>query len=115
MKKEKKNTGIKQKLTNIFIKSISISNVAAIISVVLLLVLNARYSSALELNGFIQGDIGEYGIYLQESGAYTKDIIFSENDDIIAEAQEHLANCDSQIDHYFTEVVSKLESAKSGN
>ena len=38
MKKEKKNTGIKQKLTNIFIKSISISNVAAIISVVLLLV-----------------------------------------------------------------------------
>jgi len=111
MKQEKK-TGIKQKLSNIFIKSISISNVAAMIGVVLLLVLNARYSTALELNGFIQGDIGEYGIYLQESGAYTRDIIFSENDGIIAEAQEHLATCDTQIDHYFTAIVSKLETAK---
>lgn len=110
MKTEKK-TGIKQKLSNIFIKSISISNVAAIISVVLLLVLNARYSIALELNGFIQGDIGEYGIYLQESGAHARDIIFSDDDAYVAEAQEHLTHCDAQIDFYFTEVVDKLESA----
>jgi len=107
MKKEKK-TGIKQKLSNIFIKSISISNVAAIISVVLLLVLNARYSTALELNGFIQGDIGEYGIYLLKSGSYTRDIILSEDDAYV----EELAKCDSQIDHYFTEIEDKLETAK---
>lgn len=107
-----KNKGIKQKLTTSFFKSISIANVASIISIILLLILDNRYGTALELNGFIQGDIGEYNTFLQESGAYTRDIIFATDESIISQSQSSLDECDEQAEHYFAEIEKKLESAQ---
>lgn len=107
-----KNKGIKQKLTTSFFKSISIANVASIISIILLLILDNRYGTALELNGFIQGDIGEYNTFLQESGAYTRDIIFATDESIISQSQSSLDECDEQTEYYFAEIEKKLESAQ---
>ena len=111
MKKDKK-TGIKQKLTNSFLKSISIANVAAIISIIFLLILDSRYGTALELNGFIQGDIGEYNTFLQEGGAYARDLVFATDETIISESKKALAECDKQTEYYFAEIVAKLEKAE---
>ncbi len=110
MKKEK-NTGIKQKLSKSFFQSIMIANIAAILSIFLLLILNSRYSSVLELNGFIQGDIGEYNTFLQESGAYARDLIVLKDKDAIAQTESLLAECDEKTAHYFAEIEAKLENA----
>jgi len=111
MKKDK-NTGIKQKLTMSFLKSVSIANVAAIISIILLLILDNRYGTALELNGFIQGDIGEYNTFLQESGSYARDLIFATDESVINESKSALAECDKQTEYYFAEIEAKLEKAE---
>jgi len=109
--KKHKITGIKQKLTNCFLKSISIANVAAIISIVFLLILANRYKTALEHNGFIQGDIGEYNTFLQEGGANARDLIFATDSHVITESQYGLEKCDKNATYYFEEIEKKVENA----
>ena len=110
--KKHKITGIKQKLTNCFLKSISIANVAALISIVFLLILANRYKTALEMNGFIQGDIGEYNTFLQEGGANARDLIFATDTHVITESQYGLDKCDKNATFYFAEIEKKVENAE---
>lgn len=105
-------TRVKDKLSKGFITAVSISNVAAIISLLLMLILDGRYGRALELNGFIQGDIGEYTTTIQKSGAYTRDLMLLTDDATIEQAKSLLAECDANADHYFAEFKSKLETTE---
>ena len=58
--KKQKNLQVKQRLTNSFIYVVAIASIAGLLGAILMLVMDFRYSNALEMNGFIQGDLGEY-------------------------------------------------------
>lgn len=110
--KNTKNLQVKEKLKRSFIVVVSIANIAAILAVVLMLIIDARYSKALELNGFIQGDLGEYSAYLNRDGALSRDIIMLTDASELAEAQQDLKVTDEKITYYFNEFEHKLETAE---
>ncbi len=110
--KNLKNMSVKQRLTRSFTYVVILASIAGVLGAALMLVMNARYSKALELNGFIQGDLGEYNSYLNKSGAFVRDIIMLTDDAAVKEAQQNLKESDAKVDYYFAEFESKLETAE---
>ena len=110
--KKLKDMPVKQRLTRSFIYAVVLASIAGVLGAVLMLVMDARYSKALELNGFIQGDLGEYNSYLNKSGAFVRDIIMLTDDAEIAEAQQNMKDSDAKVDYYFNEFEHKLETAE---
>jgi len=108
--KNAKNMNVREKLKRSFISVVSIANIAAILAAVLMLIIDARYSKALELNGFIQGDLGEYSAYLNKDGAISRDIIMLTDAEELAQAQQDLKETDEKITYYFNEFEHKLET-----
>ncbi|MBR3761829.1 MAG: MCP four helix bundle domain-containing protein [Lachnospiraceae bacterium] len=108
--KNTKNMQVNDKLKRSFILVVSIANIAAILAAGLMLIIDARYSKALELNGFIQGDLGEYSAYLNRDGALSRDIIMLTDASELAEAQKDLQTTDEKINYYFNEFEHKLET-----
>ena len=108
--KKAKNMQVKEKLKRSFIFVVSIANIAAILAAILMLVIDARYSKALELNGFIQGDLGEYNAYLNKDAAISRDIIMLTDATELAQAQQELNETDEKIVYYFDEFEHKLET-----
>ena len=105
-----KNMKIRKRLSSSFLIVVAIASIASLLGVVLLLVMDARYSKALEENGFIQGDLGEYNAYLNKSAAFARDVVMLMNADEVAEAQASMAESDEKVDYYLKEVVKKLEN-----
>ena len=101
---------VKERLTRSFVYAVIIASVAGLLGAILMLVMDARYSKALELNGFIQGDLGQYNSYLNKGGAFVRDIIVLTDEAEIATAQENLKNADDQVDYYYGLFVDKLET-----
>ncbi len=108
--KNAKNMQVKERLKRNFILVVSIANIAAILAAILMLVIDARYSKALELNGFIQGDLGEYSAYLNKDGALSRDIIMLTDTAELKQAQQELKTTDEKIEFYFNEFEHKLET-----
>ena len=86
------------------------SSIAAVVAIVMLFVVNIRYSNALELNGFIQGDIGHYTTYLNEERMLIRDIISMSDAKEIEAKKAELAKADEKIAYYFQEMYDKLET-----
>ena len=108
--KRLKDMQVKERLTRSFVYAVIIASVAGLLGAILMLVMDARYSKALELNGFIQGDLGQYNSYLNKGGAFVRDIIVLTDEAEIATAQENLKNADDQVDYYYGLFVDKLET-----
>lgn len=108
--KKLKNMHVKERLLSSFIGVVVVASIAGLLGMILLFITDARYSQALELNGFIQGDIGQYNSYLNQSGSYVRDIIYRADEATVANAQAQLAICDEKIEYYYAEFASKLES-----
>ena len=108
--KKLKDMKVKERLTKSFIFAVAIASIAGVLAAALMLVMDVRYSKALELNGFIQGDLGEYNSYLNKGGAFARDIIMLTNEAELAEAQKNLADADAKVDYYFAEFEHKLET-----
>ena len=112
-KKEKtnlKNMSVKKRLAKSFKTVVIIAGIAGILGAVMLLGVDARYAKALELNGFIQGELGEYNTYLNKGSASVRDIILLEDEALIAEAKEELAQADEKVELYLHEFEEKLEN-----
>ena len=105
-----KNMKVKKRLTISFICTVAIASFAGLLAMILLLVLDNQYSTALVQNGFIQGDLGEYNAYLNKGGAFVRDVIFLTDQDDIAEAQASLAESDEKVEYYLEQFEEKLES-----
>ena len=108
--KKLRDMKVKERLTKSFIFAVTITSIAGVLAAVLMLIVDARYGKALELNGFIQGDLGEYNSYLNKSGAFARDIIMLTDEAEIAEAKQNLTDSDAKVDYYFNEFVHKLET-----
>jgi len=105
-----KNMSVKQRLIKSFTFVVVLAGIAGLLGAILLLGLNARYSQVLELNGFIQGDLGEYNTNLSRSAAYVRDIILFDDASDMAEAKAAMAEADQKVEKYLAEFEVKLEN-----
>ena len=107
-----RNMSVKKRMTISFGIVTGLSSIAAIVAIVMLFVVNVRYSNALELNGFIQGDIGHYATYLNEERILIRDIISLVDQNAVDAKKAELATADEKIAYYFQEMYDKLETAE---
>ena len=105
-----RNISVKKRMTISFGIVVGLSSIAAIVAAILLVVVNARYSKALEFNGFIQGDIGHCATYLNEERILIRDIITLADQDAIDAKKAELEVADANIAYYFQEMYDKLET-----
>ena len=105
-----RNISVKKRMTISFGIVTGLSSIAAIVAVIMLFVVNIRYSNALELNGFIQGDIGHYTTYLNEERVLIRDIITLADQKDIDEKKAELTKADEKIAYYFQEMYEKIEN-----
>lgn len=108
--KKLKDMKVKKRLQISFIITVILSSIAGLLGAIFLFVVDAKYSSALIQNGFIQGDLGQYNSYLNKGGAFVRDIIILTDEAEIASAKESLADADEQVEYYLGEFKDKLES-----
>ena len=105
-----RNISVKKRMTISFGIVTGLSSIAAIVAVIMLFVVNIRYSNALELNGFIQGDIGHYTTYLNEERVLVRDIVTATDKKAIEAKKAELTETDEKIAFYFQEMYDKLET-----
>ncbi|MBQ9989373.1 MAG: MCP four helix bundle domain-containing protein [Lachnospiraceae bacterium] len=105
-----RHMNIRKRLIVSFTGVLVIASFASILSILLIWGLNSRYSRALELNGFIQGEIGEYNTYLNRGGAMVRDIIMLTDQNDINEAKASLEECDEKVEYYLNLFESKVET-----
>ena len=107
-----RNISVKKRMTISFGIVVALPSIAAIVAAIFLFVVNGRYNTALELNGFIQGDIGHYTTYLNEERVLIRDIITTTNKAEIDTYKAELAEADEKIAYYFQAMFDKLENAE---
>lgn len=101
---------IRKRLLISFMFVLFLTGISSIFSIILIIGMNQRYNKALEKNGFIQGDIGEYNTYLNRGGAMTRDLIMLKDSRQLAEARVSLAECDRKVDDYLQDFENLLET-----
>ena len=117
-KKEKKqknnlkNINVKKRLAKSFKSVVIIASIAGLLGAGLVIGISLKYDQVLHLNGFIQGDLGEYSTYLNKGAASVRDIILLEDEALIAQAKEELAQADEKVELYLHEFEEKLENAE---
>lgn len=70
-----KNMKIGKRLISVFILVVFIVSIAGAVGLGLLIKMDKQYSEALVINGFAQGEIGNYNTYLTKDSAVVRDII----------------------------------------
>ena len=110
MIKNLRNMKVKDRLVRSFVFVTLMASLAGVLGAFLMLGLDARYGKALELNGFIQGDLGEYNSYLYRGGGLVRDIIMLKDADDLEETQTELAKTDEKVEYYLHEFENKLET-----
>ena len=110
MLKNLRNMKVKDRLVRSFVFVTIMASLAGVLGAILMLGLDARYGKALELNGFIQGDLGEYNAYLYKDSALTRDIILLTDAADIEQSKAELEKADEKVDYYLDQFEHKLES-----
>ena len=112
--KNMKNMKVKDRLIRSFVFVTIMASVAGVLGAFLMLGLDARYGQALELNGFIQGDLGEYNTYLNKGSALTRDIITLTDAAELEAAQTELAEADEKVAYYLEHDKEREQIARNG-
>ena len=110
MLKNLRNMKVKDRLVRSFVFVTIMASLAGVLGAILMLGLDARYGKALELNGFIQGDLGEYNAYLYKDSALTRDIIVLSDKTEMEASKAELAAVDEKVDYYLEQFEHKLET-----
>ncbi len=117
MKKEKKNKrqnlkniSVKKRLAKSFRSVVIIASIAGLLGAALSIGLSFRYDQVLHLNGFIQGDLGEFSTYLNKGAAEVRDIILLTDEALVAETKADIAKVDEKVEYYLHEFETKLEN-----
>lgn len=110
MMKNLKNMKVKDRLVRSFVFVTLMASIAGVLSAILLFGMTNRYNTALHLNGFIQGDLGEYTSYLYRGGGLVRDIIMLKDADELEKTQTELAETDEKVEYYLHEFEAKLEN-----
>ncbi len=101
---------IRKRLLTSFTITFIVSAIAGLLGLILIVLLSQQYGRALKINGFVQGDLGEYNTYLNRGAAMVRDVLLAQNDDEIEEAQAGLALCDEKVLYYLQEFNNLVET-----
>jgi len=81
-----KEMKVEKKLRYCFSLIMIVASISGVLGIVVMLVINGRYSSALVSNGFSQGEIGIFSTYLNKEPALVREMILVEDSGEIQEA-----------------------------
>ncbi len=81
---------ISTKLLIVFIVVAIVSSISGILGVFMLISSDSSYSDALKNYGFVQGDLGMYGMILNENRAMVRDIVYESDEQIVKTAYSKL-------------------------
>ena len=112
MMQKLRDISVKKRMTISFNVVTLLGALTTVIAIVLLIRVGTRFDKALEMNGFIQGDIGHYATYLNEERILIRDIVMLQDANTVAQKKEELAVADEKIAYYFQEIYEKLETAE---
>ena len=107
-----RDMSVKKRMTISFGIVTFLGALATIVSLGLLVRVGTRFEKALELNGFIQGDIGHYATYLNEERILIRDIVMLQDKQVVEQKKAELAEADEKIAFYFQEMYDKLETTE---
>lgn len=93
-----KNMKVEKKLKYCFTLVVIVSSISGILGILILFYTNSRHSSALVNNGFSQGEIGEFAMYLNKEPVMIREMILLEDDADIAAAITELAELQQKTD-----------------
>ncbi len=98
----KKIKKISAKLLIVFVVVAIISSISGIIGVFMLMSMDSSYSDALDNYGLVQGELGMYGMILNENRAMVRDVIYESDEQIVNKAfnklQENIPRTTELID-----------------
>ncbi len=112
MDKKKEKQRVKARLNSIFNYVTNLTSIAAIVSVIAMIFVSARYASALEHYGFIQGDIGKAQTVLSETRSALRAAIGYVETDAIQQQNSTYNTKKSSFTSYFADVKSKLNTSE---
>lgn len=110
MKNKFNNLKVKQKLLVCFIIVTLLSSIAGVVGTICLITVDAKYSHALVVNGFSQGDIGEFNTYLNKGSAVIRDIIMLTEKEDIQASQTELEDIIAKTDAAFVKMKENCQS-----
>ena len=101
---------IRKRLFISFFATFSVASVAGIIGLVLIMILSSRYAVAIRMNGFVQGDIGEYNTYLNRGSAMVRDVLLLNEQEEKEKAIALVEDCDEKVQYYLNEFLESVET-----
>ena len=105
-----RDVNVSKRMTISFGIVTGLSCVATLLAIIMMWIINAKYSEAMQHDGFIQGDIGRYTTYLNEERILIRDIVMLNDADTVAAKKTELAAADEKIALYFQSFYDKLET-----
>lgn len=101
---------IRKRLLISFFATFSVASLAGIIGLVLIMILSSRYAVAIRMNGFVQGDIGEYNTYLNRGSAMVRDVLLLNEQEEREKAIALVEDCDEKVQYYLNEFLESVET-----
>lgn len=102
--KKLNNMKVQPRLILCFILVVLMASISGIASAFLLMNTDAKYSNALVVNGFTQGEIGAFNTFMNKGAALVRDVIMLTDDADIKNAQSELSTMDEQTELYLTQL-----------
>lgn len=102
--KKLNNMKVQPRLILCFILVVLMASISGITSAFLLVNTDSKYSNALVVNGFAQGDIGAFNTFLNKGAALVRDVIMLTDENDIKDAQTELAEMDEQTALYLKQL-----------
>lgn len=102
--------GIEKKLTASIIKVAAMAAVAAVVGVIALIVISNRYSNALEVYGFAQGDIGTALYQFSEARSSLRAAVGFDEEAVIQKSVQSYEECKAAFEVAFAEVEKTIVS-----
>ena len=103
---------IRKRLLISFCVTLGVASTAGIIGLLMILALSTQYAKAIRMNGFVQGDIGEYNTYLNRGAAQVRDILLEKEQNEKQTALTAVEECDQKVLYYLDEFLETIETEK---
>ena len=112
MDKKQEKQKVKSRLNSIFNYVTNLTSIAAIVAVIAMIFVSARYNSALEHYGFIQGDVGKALASFSETRSALRGAIGYVETDAIQNQNTIYSTKKSNFETYMSDVKSKIDSSE---
>lgn len=93
-----KNMKVEKKLKTCFILAVAMASVAGVLGIFVLLFTNGSYATALVNNGFSQGEIGRFSVYINRESILLREFILKNDEKGMQDALQELKDTTNNTD-----------------